>query len=70
MATRGRELVATDEPTVIAKPLLDLIVVKNSQGDRGLANSSSTNESGRNKVLSEIDYLLDYLVASEEGPWR
>ena len=62
-------MVAADESTVIAKPLLDAIVMENSKGDRGLADSSSTNESDWNKVISEIGYLLDQLVASEEGPW-
>ena len=68
MSGRGRELVATNESAVMAKPLLDPIVVENGQGDGRLANSTSTNEGDRNKVLSEIDYLFDQLVASEEGP--
>jgi hypothetical protein len=59
MDARGRELITTNESTVIAKPLLDPIVVENGQGDGGLANSASTNESDRNKRLSEIDYLFD-----------
>ena len=69
MTTRWRELIATDEPTVMAKSLLDPIVVKNSQGNGGFANPSSTNESDWSKILSEIDYLLNHLVAPEEGPW-
>ena len=68
---RGRELVTTDEATVVAKPLLDPIMVKNGQGDRRLADSASTDESDWNKVLSKIDYLLDQLATSEEGPrWQ
>ena len=54
---------------MVTKPLFDPIVVKNSQSDRSLANSTSTNEGNRNEVLGKIDYLLDQLVASEEGPW-
>ena len=69
MSVRGREFIATNEPTVMTKPLLDPIVLKNGQGDGGLANSASTNEGDWSKVLSKIDYLLDQLVASEEGPW-
>jgi hypothetical protein len=69
MCMRGGEFVATDESTVVAKPLLDPIVVENGQGDRRLPDSASTNECDWNKVFSEIDYLLDQLVASEEGPW-
>jgi len=67
---RGGELIATDEPTVITKPLLDLIVMEDSQGDGGLANSASTDESNWSEVPGEIDYLLDQLVASKENPRR
>jgi hypothetical protein len=71
MTARGRELITANEPTVMAKPLLDPIVVENGQGDRRLANSTSTDEGDWSKVLSEIDYLLDQLVASKEGPrWQ
>jgi hypothetical protein len=42
--------------------------MENGQGDGHLANSTSANESDWNKPLSEIGYLLDQLVASEEGP--
>ena len=68
MGTRGRKAVATDKPTIVPKPLLDPMVIKNSQDSRGLSDSASTNESNRGKLLSEIDYLLDQLVTSEEGP--
>ena len=68
---RCRELIAANESTVMTKPLLDSIVVENCQGDRRLADSASTNESDWNKVLNEIDHLLDQLVASKEGPrWQ
>ena len=70
MNTRCGELVATDEPTVVAKPVLDSIVVENGQGDGRFSNSASTNKSDRNKVLSQIDYLFDQLITSEEGPRR
>ena len=62
-------MVAANETTVIAKPLFDLIVVENSQGDGGFADSASTDESDRNEVPNETDYLFDQLVASKEGPW-
>ena len=67
---RWRELVTTNESTVMAKPLLDSIVVEDGQGDGRLADSPSTDEGDWSTVLGEIDYLLDQLVASEEGPWR
>ena len=69
MSARGRELVTPNESTVVTKPLLDPVVLENGQCDRGLANSTSTDESDWSKLLGEIDYLLDQLVASEEGPW-
>ena len=69
MRARGREFVATNEPTMMTKPLLDPIVVENSQCDGSLTNSAGTDENDWGTVLSEIDYLLDQLVASEEGPW-
>jgi len=68
MCTRGREFVARNESTVIAKPLLDTIVVEKGQGNGGLANPASTDEGDRNEVLGEIDYLLDQFVTSKEGP--
>ena len=55
----------------MAKPLLDPIMVENGQGDGRLADSTGTDEGNWNKVLSEIDYLLDQLVASEKDPrWQ
>ena len=59
MATRGRELVATDEPAVVAEPLLDSIVVENGQGNGGLSNSASADESDWAKVLSKVDCIID-----------
>ena len=64
---RGGESITTNESTVVTKSLLDPVVVENSQGDRGLANPPSTNQGNRGKLLGEIDYLLDQLVASKEG---
>ena len=64
-------MVTTDEATVVAKPLLDPIVVEDGQGDGCLANSASTDEGDWSEVLSEIDYLFNQLVTSEEGPrWQ
>lgn len=67
---RGREVVSTDKPTVSTKPVLDPIVAKNSQGNGCLANPASTDEDNWNKVLGEIDCLLNQLVESKEGPWK
>jgi len=54
----------------VTKPLFDPVVVENSQSDRGLADSASTNEGDRGKFLGEADYFLDQLVASKERSWR
>jgi len=69
MRGRGGELITPDKSTVMTKPLLDPVVVEDGQGDRGLANPPSTNQGDRGKILGEIDYLLDQLVAAEERPW-
>ena len=53
----------------MAKPLLDSVMMENGQGDRGLADPASTGQGDWNKVLGEIDYLPDQLVASEERSW-
>ena len=69
MFGRGGESITANESTVLAKPLLDPVVVEDRQGNRGLADSPSTNQGDRGKLLGEIDYLLDQLVASKERPW-
>ena len=69
MRTGGYELIATNEATIVAKPLLDPVVVENSQSDGGLADSARANEGDWNEVLSEINYLLDKVVACKEGSW-
>jgi len=71
MSTRGGELIAADESTAIAKSLFDATIVEDGQSGGCLASSAGTNESDWDEVLSEIDDLLDQLVASKEGPrWR
>ena len=71
VSTQGGELVAADESMVVAKPLLDLIVVENGHGDGCLPNSSGTNEGDWNEVLGETSYLLDQFITSKEGPrWQ
>ena len=69
MGGRGGELVAPNKSSVMAKSLFDPIVVEDGQGDRCLADSTSTDESDWNKPFGEIDHLLDQLVTAEEGPW-
>ena len=69
MSQRGRELVAADEPTIVAKPLLDAVVVENGQGGGCLADSAGTDEGDRDEVFRETDDLLDQFVSSVEDPW-
>ena len=68
MCTRSGELVATDEPTVLAKPLLDAILVENSPGDGCLPDPSCTDESDGCEGFGETNDLLDQFTASETGP--
>jgi len=59
-------LIAANKPTVVAKLLLDLVVVEDGQCNGGFANSTSADESDWSELLGEIDNLLDQLVASKE----
>ena len=69
MCVGGGELVASDEPTVFAKPLLDAMVVEDCQSDECLSDSSRTDESDGCEAADKINDLLDQFVASEYGPW-
>ena len=59
MSGGGGEPVATDEPTVVAKPFLDAVVVEDSQRNGRLANSAGTDESSRGEGFYETNGLLD-----------
>jgi len=59
MGTRRRKLITTDESAVVAKSILDAIVVKDGQRDRCLADPSGTDESDRCQVFCETNDLLD-----------
>jgi len=72
MSERGRELVTSNEPTVVAKPSFDAIVVENRQSDGCLPDPTGTYQSGRGEVFRETDDLFDQSITSKEGPrwWR
>jgi hypothetical protein len=70
MKPRSWEFIATDESTIIAKPGLDVIVVKDGESDRGFPDPSCANEGDGLQVFGETYELLDQLVASETGPRR
>ena len=59
MGTRGRELIATDESTIIAKSFLNAMVVQDSEGDGCFPNPPCANESDRFKVFSETNDIFN-----------
>ena len=65
----GGELVTTDEPTVVTKPLFDSIVVEDGQNGGRLANSASSDESDWREIFCKTNDPLDQLVTSKEDPW-
>ena len=68
---RRLELVAADEPPVVAKPLLNAIVVEDSQCDRCFANPTRTNKGDRIETFGEANDVFDEVIASETIPrWR
>jgi len=69
ISVRSGELVAMDEPTVIAKPFFDAIMAEDSQGDRRFPDSTCADESDWYKVFSETNYPPNQLVAPETGLW-
>ena len=72
MSERGGELVTADEPTVVAEPLLDTIVVEDGQGDGSFPDPTCADESNGREVVYEINDLLDQLSTSKKVPrwWR
>ena len=44
MREQGGKLVATDEPTIVAEPSFEAIIVEDSQGDGCLSGSPGTDE--------------------------
>ena len=69
MSEGGGEPVATDEPTVVSKPLFDTILVEDRQGDSRFPDSTCTDESDWSEVFSETNDL-GQLIASAIGPRR
>ena len=59
MSTRRWELVASDEPTVIAEMVLDAIVVEGREDDGGFPDPPWTDESDRFDVYCERNNFLD-----------
>ena len=59
MSTRRRELVTSDEPTVVFEPFLDAIVVEDRQSDGRFPDPPCTDESDWGQVVYETDDLPD-----------
>jgi len=70
VSTRGRELTAADEATVITESLFDTIVMESGESDGCLADSTDTNENDGCEVFGQTDDLLNQLTTSETGPRR
>ena len=72
MAERRRGFVNSDEPMILAKPLLDAIVMEDGQSDEHLADPANTDRSDRGETFRKSDDLVDQIVATETGfrRWR
>ena len=70
MSARGRELIAADESTVVAEPMLDTTVVEDGKGNRRFSNSACTDEGDWSEVFCETDDTLDKVLAPEADPRR
>jgi hypothetical protein len=71
MSVRSWELVTADESTVVAKSVLNPIMVEDLECDGCFPDSTCTNKSDRLEVFSETDDRFDKFVATETDPiWR
>jgi len=68
-AERG-ELIATNESTVIAEPLLDAIMVEDRQSNGCFPDPPCADESDWSEIFGETKNPLDQFVPSEAGPRR
>ena len=70
MSTGSGKLIATNEPTVLAKPFFDPIVVQESEGKSCFLDPTRADESNGLEVFGESDNLFNQFVTSETGPRR
>ena len=70
MSGRGGELIAANEPTVVAESLFDSIVMEDFQSDGRLPDPACTDKSGGFDVFSQTNNLVDKIATSETGLWR
>ena len=59
MSPRRGELIASDEPTVTAKPCVDARMVEDAECNQCFPDPPRTDESDRFEVFGETDNLLD-----------
>ena len=59
VSARRRELITTDESTVIAKSFLDSVVMKDCESDRSFPNPTRTNKSDGFRAFGEANDLFD-----------
>ena len=57
MSERCWELVASDEPTILAEPLLDTIVMEDGQNDGRFADPASTGESDWSGTFCQSNHV-------------
>ena len=69
MSARARELIATDESTILAKTSLDPIVVEDGESNRCFPDPPWADESDRFQVFGDPDDLLHQFIASKTVPW-
>jgi len=67
MVERRRESVTSDEPTILAEPLLDAIVMEDIQSDGGLADPANTEESDWTETFCQGDNLVNQIVTPKAG---
>ena len=70
MDARGGKLIAPDKPTVLPKPLFDVLVMEDGKSDGCLPNPPRTDESDWGEGFCETDGFLDQLIASKADPRR
>ena len=58
-----------DEPAVLTKLFLDLVVMKEGQGNGCLANTTSSNERNGCEVCSKANNLFNQLITPKAGQW-
>ena len=73
MVERRWEFVTSDEPTILAEsPVLDPIVMEDSQSDGRLSDPASTDQSDWTEIFRQSHDLVDQIVTTETGfrRWR